>query len=106
MGVDEDTDQLSKDLNVLALFGLMDPLKEGVAEAIKKVSRAGLSVIMVTGDNLDTAKAIARKAGIIQKDLSNPGDASESSIAEISDPDLTARLSLYGKQNYECMTGM
>ena len=84
----------------------MDPLKEGVAEAIKKVSRAGLSVIMVTGDNLDTAKAIARKAGIIQKDLCNPGDASESSVAEASEPDQTARLSLYGKQNYECMTGM
>ena len=84
----------------------MDPLKEGVAEAIKKVSRAGLSVIMVTGDNLDTAKAIARKAGIIQKDLCDPGDASESSVAEASEPDQTARLSLYGKQNYECMTGM
>jgi P-type E1-E2 ATPase len=58
----------------VALFGLMDPLKEGITEAIKKVRKANLNVIMVTGDNLDTAKAIARKAGIISKNINNPSD--------------------------------
>ena len=70
----EESDRFAEDLNVVALFGLMDPLKEGITEAIKKVRKANLNVIMVTGDNLDTAKAIARKAGIISKNINNPSD--------------------------------
>lgn len=65
LAMGEESDRFAEDLNVVALFGLMDPLKEGITESIKKVRKANLNVIMVTGDNLDTAKAIARKAGII-----------------------------------------
>lgn len=55
------------------LVGLQDPLKEGVAEAVMKCRMAGVSVRMVTGDNLETAKAISRGCNILlPEDSSNP----------------------------------
>jgi P-type Ca2+ transporter type 2C len=47
------------------MFGLEDPLRDDIKESIEIVKKAGLTVIMCTGDNLDTAKAISVKAGII-----------------------------------------
>jgi P-type E1-E2 ATPase len=43
----------------------MDPIKPNVVESISICKEAGIKVIMCTGDNLDTAKAIAINAGII-----------------------------------------
>lgn len=54
------------------LVGIQDPLKEGVAEAVLQCKRAGVSVRMVTGDNLITAKAISKACNILSpEDLSN-----------------------------------
>jgi len=44
---------------------MMDPPKNGVAEAVKECKEAGIRVMMITGDHPDTAEAIARKVGII-----------------------------------------
>lgn len=63
--IKNDTELLEGDLNALALMCLMDPLKPSIIESIKTVKRAHLNVIMCTGDNLDTATAIATNAGII-----------------------------------------
>jgi len=49
---------------LLFVAGIMDPLRPGVADAIKVCRGAGIRVRMVTGDNLVTAKAIAKLAGI------------------------------------------
>lgn len=51
-----------------ALVGIQDPLKEGVAEAVLQCKRAGVSVTMVTGDNLNTAKAISKNCHILTPD--------------------------------------
>lgn len=48
----------------LGIVGIQDPLRQGVAEAVKKCQNAGVVVRMVTGDNLNTAKAIATECGI------------------------------------------
>lgn len=54
------------------LVGLQDPLKEGVPEAVLKCKQAGVTVRMVTGDNLITAKAISKGCHILTPDdLSN-----------------------------------
>jgi magnesium-transporting ATPase (P-type) len=45
---------------------LQDPVREEVPEAIRKCQRAGITVRMVTGDNINTARAIATKCGIIK----------------------------------------
>jgi Cu+-exporting ATPase len=47
-----------------AIFGIADTLKEGSAEAVAALKRMGLQVIMMTGDNQATGRAIAREAGI------------------------------------------
>ena len=48
----------------LGLVGIQDPLRPGVTEAVRQCQGAGVFVRMVTGDNLMTAKAIARECGI------------------------------------------
>ena len=48
----------------LAIVGIQDPLREGVREAVETCQKAGVTVRMVTGDNITTAKAIASACGI------------------------------------------
>uniref|UniRef100_A0A8C4IB82 Calcium-transporting ATPase n=1 Tax=Dicentrarchus labrax TaxID=13489 RepID=A0A8C4IB82_DICLA len=56
-------------LTCIAVVGIEDPVRPEVPEAIRKCQRAGITVRMVTGDNINTARAIATKCGILQ-----PGD--------------------------------
>ena len=53
-----------KDMTFLGLVGIQDPLRPGVAEAVKDCIMAGVFPRMVTGDNILTAKAIATECGI------------------------------------------
>jgi Ca2+-transporting ATPase len=48
----------------LGLVGLADPLREGVRDAVAECRSAGIRVVMITGDYLPTARAIAQQAGI------------------------------------------
>ncbi|KAI9476101.1 MAG: PMCA-type calcium-translocating P-type ATPase [Benjaminiella poitrasii] len=53
-----------KGLTFLGVVGIEDPLREGVPEAVQACQRAGVFVRMVTGDNVVTAKSIAKQCGI------------------------------------------
>ncbi|XP_026536340.1 plasma membrane calcium-transporting ATPase 2 isoform X2 [Notechis scutatus] len=53
------------DLTCICVVGIEDPVRPEVPEAIRKCQRAGITVRMVTGDNINTARAIAVKCGII-----------------------------------------
>ncbi|KAF5461682.1 hypothetical protein F2P56_017761 [Juglans regia] len=53
------------DLVLLAIVGIKDPCRPGVKDAVQLCQNAGVKVRMVTGDNLQTAKAIALEAGIL-----------------------------------------
>ncbi|KAF7216196.1 plasma membrane calcium-transporting ATPase 1-like, partial [Nothobranchius furzeri] len=53
----------------IAVVGIEDPVRPEVPEAIRKCQHAGITVRMVTGDNINTARAIATKCGIL-----HPGD--------------------------------
>ncbi|XP_051975928.1 plasma membrane calcium-transporting ATPase 1b isoform X1 [Xyrauchen texanus] len=65
---DDETDILTG-LTCICIVGIEDPVRSEVPEAIKKCQRAGITVRMVTGDNINTARAIATKCGIL-----HPGD--------------------------------
>ncbi|TMW63595.1 hypothetical protein Poli38472_002536 [Pythium oligandrum] len=65
---DEDIEQ---DLTCVAIVGIEDPVRAEVPEAIENCAKAGITVRMVTGDNITTARSIAKKCGIIK-----PGDGS------------------------------
>ena len=58
-----------EDLIFLAVFGIKDSLRDGVKEAVKKCHDASVNVIMVTGDNIVTATAIAKDCGILGNDV-------------------------------------
>ncbi|XP_031671199.1 plasma membrane calcium-transporting ATPase 1 isoform X2 [Oncorhynchus kisutch] len=65
---DQENDILTS-LTCVCVVGIEDPVRPEVPDAIKKCQRAGITVRMVTGDNINTARAIATKCGILQ-----PGD--------------------------------
>ncbi|XP_029288897.1 plasma membrane calcium-transporting ATPase 4 isoform X2 [Cottoperca gobio] len=65
----EDEAHILTGLTCLGIVGIEDPVRPEVPEAIRKCQRAGITVRMVTGDNIDTARAIATKCGILL-----PGD--------------------------------
>ncbi|KAL8739073.1 MAG: hypothetical protein Q9181_000255 [Wetmoreana brouardii] len=57
-------DKIFKDMVFLGIVGIQDPLRVGVADAVRACQHAGVYVRMVTGDNLLTAKAIAEECNI------------------------------------------
>lgn len=58
---------LEQDLVGLAICGLQDPLRPGIKESIQQCAEAGITVLMCTGDNIDTAIAISKNAGILDE---------------------------------------
>eukprot|EP00298_Acanthocystis_sp_HF-20_P015670 c21222_g1_i2.p1 GENE.c21222_g1_i2~~c21222_g1_i2.p1 ORF type:complete len:991 (+),score=396.11 c21222_g1_i2:28-3000(+) len=63
-----DPDEIESNLVALAIIGIKDPLRPSVLNAVKACKRAGITVRMVTGDNIETAKHIARECGILDED--------------------------------------
>nr|XP_060621911.1 plasma membrane calcium-transporting ATPase 2 isoform X7 [Anolis sagrei ordinatus] len=61
----ESENDILSDLTCICVVGIEDPVRPEVPEAIRKCQRAGITVRMVTGDNINTARAIAIKCGII-----------------------------------------
>ena len=64
------------ELTLLGVCGIEDPLRPEVAPAITKCNAAGIDVRMVTGDNLDTAVAIASRCGILRPEHFEPDPSS------------------------------
>ncbi|KAH6647576.1 hypothetical protein BKA67DRAFT_662354 [Truncatella angustata] len=58
-------DDAFKKMVFIGMVGIQDPLRDGVAEAVKDCQKAGVMVRMVTGDNKLTAQAIAKECGIL-----------------------------------------
>ncbi|XP_068450249.1 plasma membrane calcium-transporting ATPase 2 isoform X2 [Clinocottus analis] len=61
----DDESSILNDLTAITVVGIEDPVRPEVPDAILKCQRAGITVRMVTGDNINTARAIAIKCGII-----------------------------------------
>jgi len=60
-------DYLLEDLVFLGVMGIQDPLRPEVWQSVKTCQKAGVTVRMVTGDNILTAKAIAKECGILSE---------------------------------------
>ncbi len=58
---------LEQNLCFLGLTGMMDPVRPEVEDAIRECRRAGIRPVMITGDHKDTAVAIARQLGILER---------------------------------------
>lgn len=64
----EKEDRIIRKLTLLCVLGIEDPVRPEVPGAIQQCQRAGITVLMVTGDNVYTARNIALKCGILRSD--------------------------------------
>nr|XP_018902399.1 PREDICTED: plasma membrane calcium-transporting ATPase 2-like [Bemisia tabaci] len=64
----EDEKEVVKDMILLCILGIEDPIRPEAPVAIRQCQEAGVTVRMLTGDNIHTAHAIAVKCGILEKD--------------------------------------
>ncbi|XP_020809976.1 plasma membrane calcium-transporting ATPase 1 isoform X7 [Drosophila serrata] len=62
----DDEENIMTNLTCLCVVGIEDPVRPEVPDAIRKCQRAGITVRMVTGDNINTARSIASKCGILR----------------------------------------
>ena len=88
---------LEKELCFIGLTGMIDPVRPEVKDAIEQCRSAGIRPIMITGDHIDTASAIARELGILAE-----GDiaVSGSQISEMDDAEFERRfrdISVYAR---------
>ena len=78
--------QINDDVVIIGLAGIRDDVRAEAKEAIEEVQNAGIQVVMITGDRLETAIAIAKDAGLLR----NPSDRALSSaqLNEMSDDEV------------------
>lgn len=80
------------DLVLVGIVGLVDPSKDGVKEAVDKCKQANIKPVMITGDSLATALAVAKDVGIAQ----NNSQAIEgSAIDRLTDDELVSFVKKY-----------
>lgn len=81
-------DVQEENLIFLGLVGMADPLRMGVRESLKQCQKAGIKVVMITGDHQNTAEFIARKL-----DLMGPESIISGHVLEnLSDRELNSRI--------------
>lgn len=94
---DISSEALEKDLRLIGLIGMIDPPRPESKGAIKRAKKAGIKTVMITGDHVVTASAIAKELGI----LNDPSEAlSGSELHQLLDEELDARvkaLSVYAR---------
>lgn len=84
-----DPDSIENGLTYLGLVGMIDPPREEARLAIAECKRAGITPVMITGDHVITAAAIARKLGMLDHESQAITGAQ---LAEMTDEELRARV--------------
>ncbi|KAJ4953742.1 hypothetical protein NE237_030574 [Protea cynaroides] len=90
------------DLVLLAIVGIKDPCRPGVKDAVQLCTNAGVKVRMVTGDNLQTARAIALECGILASDSDSTDLIEGSQFRAMSDKDreeAAVKISVMGRSS-------
>lgn len=85
-------EELEKDMQFIGLVGMIDPARPEVKAAIAEAKKAGIRTVMITGDHIKTASAIARELGILQD--GQKAVASEE-LSRMSDQELFEHIEEY-----------
>ncbi|KXB35116.1 cation-translocating P-type ATPase [Atopobium deltae] len=85
--------ELEHDLTFVGLSGMIDPVRPEVKMAVAQAKSAGIRVVMITGDHIDTAVAIAKELDIIQD---RTQAISGTQLDKLSDEELAAHIADYG----------
>ena len=89
---DNDLENPEQDLTFIGLIGMMDPPRDSVPNAILMCQKSGIKPIMITGDSINTASAIAKEVGIID----DASKAIEGKIVDkMSDEELEKAVNYY-----------
>ncbi len=89
-----DDGSLEQGLTFDGFVGIRDPIRDDVPDAIRECQRAGIAIIMITGDNPETARSIARDLGILNDQRNLVLTSSE--LQKLSDEELSDRLPRLG----------
>jgi Ca2+-transporting ATPase len=87
--VDLTPEAVEKDLTILGLIGIGDPIRKEAAEAVETCQRAGITTVMVTGDHPVTATAIAKELGILHE---NQFVLTGRELAQLTEVELSRRV--------------
>lgn len=79
-------DKINSDLVIIGMAGIRDDVRPESIEAIKAVQGAGIQVVMITGDRLETAVAIAKDAGLLRTNTDRAVTSAQ--LNEMSDDEI------------------
>lgn len=87
--------QINDDIVIVGFVGIRDDVRPEAKESIKEVKAAGIQVVMITGDKLETAVAIAKEAGLLEGniDVITSKEEAESLLTEVKSVDTIALTS-------------
>lgn len=95
---------LEQGLCFVGLAGMIDPVRPEVVDAIAACRSAGIRPIMITGDHVDTASAIARELGILQGDAEAVTGAEQSAMSDAEFQERFRNISVYARVQPEHKT--
>src|SRR3990167_5827579 len=93
-----DKESIEKDLIFIGLQAMMDPPRENIGELISKATKSGIDVVMITGDHLATAQAIAGEIGIVGESIAG------NELEKMSDEEFSKKveaIKIYARVNPE-----
>ena len=93
--------QIEQNMNLIGLVTMLDPPRPEVAESIRLCNEAGIRVVVITGDNKDTAESICRSIGVLGPDEDLRGKSYTGrqfdDLSEIEQYDAAKRASLFSR---------
>ena len=102
--VSDEPEFLERELCFTGLCGMIDPVRPEVAAAIKECREAGIRPIMITGDHIDTAAAIARELGILTDGTYAVTGAQLSQLSDEEFSEVFKNISVYARVQPEHKT--
>lgn len=92
LGMKQNTDTVLDQIVFIGLVAIRDKIRREVPSAIREVTGAGVGVVMITGDNKDTAEAIAKECGIISSYSKRKAVLTSEMLSSMSDDELAEQI--------------